>query len=151
VIDIRTLLPDDAGRLTPLLAAYSAEMLHGGPPHHPDEAYAASLLAEPMVILLGAFENRTLLGFALAYDLPEAISGRRAGQLDDLFVLPAGRGKGLAQALVDRLVTDGAGKGWVHLRWMLPDGNPAAPLYERIAERAPWRNFVIRIDRTYDW
>jgi GNAT superfamily N-acetyltransferase len=126
-------------------------MLRDGQPTGADAGYARSLLMEPMVLLLGAFVEGTLVGFALAYDLPEAISGARAGQLDDLFVLPEGRGHGVGEALIQQLVRDGVQRGWVHLRWMLPQGNPAAPLYDRIAERAPWSNYVIRIDRSVAW
>lgn len=151
MIDIRRLTAADEAVLVPLLAAYSRDMLHDGEPHAPDAAYARGLLAEAMVILMGAFVDGRLAAFALAYDLPEAISGKRAGQLDDLFVLPDSRGMGIAPRLIERLVADGEGWGWVHLRWMLPEGNPASGLYDRIAERAPWSNYVIRIDRSIAW
>ncbi|MFL1875201.1 N-acetyltransferase family protein [Hansschlegelia beijingensis] len=147
---IPRLQASDASRLAPLMAAYSGALL-ASEPGAPDEAYAAKLIAEPMVGIAGAELDGALVGFALYYDLPEAISGRRAGQLDDLFVDAACRGKGVAQALIACLVDEGAARDWVHLRWMVPEANPAAALYDRIAERAPWRNYVIRIDRSVDW
>ncbi|GLK66490.1 GNAT family N-acetyltransferase [Hansschlegelia plantiphila] len=140
----------DAVRLAPLVAAYSGALL-GREAGAPDAPYVATLLAEPMVGIAGAELDGELVGFALYYDLPEAISGRRAGQLDDLYVDPARRGLGIARALVARLVEEGEALGWVHLRWMVPEASPAAALYDRIAERAPWRNYVIRIDRSVCW
>lgn len=150
---IPRLAPDDATRFAPLLAAYSDALLGRETPSAPDEAYARKLLsdAEPVAIVAGAVLDGRLVGFALYYDLPEAISGLRAGQLDDLYVDPPARGHGVAQALIARLVEEGAGLGWMHLRWMVPEKNPASALYDRIAERAPWRNYVIRIDRSLDW
>lgn len=144
------LAASDAPRLAPLLAAYSAALL-GREAAAPDEASALRLIEDPVSAIAGAELDGRLVGFALYYDLPEAISGRRAGQLDDLFVEPAVRGQGVAQALIARLVEEGAARGWVHLRWMVPETSPAAALYDRIAERAPWRSYVVRIDRSVDW
>lgn len=141
---------DDAVRLAPLLAAYSAALLHEEP-GAPDETYARALIDDHVAEIAGAELDGRLVGFAVYYDLPEAISRRRAGQLDDLYVDPACRGRGVAQALLERLVAHGETLGWVHLRWMVPEGNPAAALYDRLAERAPWRNYVIRIDRSVHW
>lgn len=140
----------DAPRLAVLLAEYSAALL-GRDAGAPDEVYAAKLICEPMVAVAGAELDGKLVGFAVYYDLPEAISGKRAGQLDDLFVASACRGRGVAQALIACLVEEGAALGWIHLRWMVPEANPAAALYDRIAERAPWRNYVIRIDKSVAW
>ena len=150
---VRKLSPADAPRFAPLLAAYSDALLGREASGAPDEAYAKRLLSndEPVANVMGADIDGRLVGFALYYDLPEAISGLRAGQLDDLFVAPEARGTGVAQALIARLVEEGGRLGWMHLRWMVPEANPAAALYERIAERASWRSYVIRIDRSVDW
>lgn len=141
---------NDAGRLAPLVAEYSAVMLD-----HDlaaiDEGYVAKLVADRVVEVAGAEVDGTLVGFALYYDLPEAISGRRAGQLDDLYVKPSARGLGAARALIGHLAEEGARRGWIHLRWMAPNASPALALYERLAERAPWRNYVVRIDRSVGW
>ncbi|MFC3692695.1 GNAT family N-acetyltransferase [Chenggangzhangella methanolivorans] len=152
-LDIRALTPDDADLFAPLLAAYSDALLGREAPSAPDEPYARKLLSdeEPVANVAGAFLDGRLVGFALYYDLPEAISGLRAGQLDDLYVRPDARGNGVAQKLIAGLVEEGERLGWMHLRWMVPEKNPAAALYERIAEAAPWRNFVIKIDKTHDW
>lgn len=150
LVVVARLTRDDVPRLAPLVAAYSAALL-GREALPPDEAYVAGLLDEPVVSIAGAELDGRLVGFALYYDLPEAISGRRAGQLDDLYVAPDARGRGVAQALIARLVEEGAALGWMHLRWMVPTENPAGALYDRIAERAPWRNYVIPIDRSVAW
>lgn len=147
---LRRLGPEDAAALAPLVAAYAGALL-GAEPAAPDVAYVAKLLNEPVVEVTAAELGGRLVGFALYYDLPEAISGKRAGQLDDLFVAPEARGLGVARALIDAIVSQGERRGWIHLRWMVPEGSPAAALYDSIAERAPWRSYVIRIDATMRW
>ncbi|MFM7303169.1 MAG: GNAT family N-acetyltransferase, partial [Alphaproteobacteria bacterium] len=72
---------------------------------------------------------------------------RRCGALDDLFVGPAARRQGVARLLIEALAALGAARGWSHLRWIVPETDQAAiALYERIAARAPWRSYVLRLD-----
>lgn len=147
---LRRLGPEDACELAGLVALYAGALL-GREPAAPDPDYVVKLLAEPIVEVAGAELDGRLVGFALYYDLPEAISARRAGQLDDLFVHPDARGRRVAQRLIEHVVSDGEWRGWIHLRWMVPEDSPAGALYDRIAERAPWRNYVVRIDTSLRW
>jgi GNAT superfamily N-acetyltransferase len=81
------------------------------------------------------------------FDLPEIVFARRCGQLDDLFVAPAARGQGIARALIAAACDLGRERGWSHLRWIVPEADVAAiTLYERVAARADWRSYVIRLD-----
>jgi len=137
-------------RLAPLLAAYAEEMratLAGHRPATPD-AQAALLAAHPAAeVLAAADEAGTLLGFAVLFDLPEVVFARSCGMLDDLFVHPAARGQGIARALVAEAASLGRARGWSHLRWIVPEADMGAiALYERIASRADWRSYVIRLD-----
>jgi ribosomal protein S18 acetylase RimI-like enzyme len=53
----------------------------------------------------------------------------------------------VAQALIEGLTALGRSRGWSHVRWIVPETDQAAiALYERIAERAPWRSYVLRLD-----
>jgi GNAT superfamily N-acetyltransferase len=110
-------------------------------------ASAALLDADPRTEVLLAERDGAPAGFAIFFDLPEVVFARRCGALDDLFVLPAQRGQGLARALISALVEEGRRRGWSHLRWIVPEGDHGAiALYERIAARADWRSYVIRLD-----
>ncbi len=97
---IRALSAADAPRLADLATAYRRAM--SGPAEATTPGQAAALieraLRAPDLLLLGADCGGALAGFALAFELPEIISGGRAGQLDDLFVMPEARGSGLARA-----------------------------------------------------
>lgn len=149
---VRPLAPGDAGALAHLLARYGAALRHeaqGGPP---DPAAAAQLLDDPVAEVLGAFVGGELVAFAVFFDLPEAISGRRAGQLDDLYVAPEMRGRRLAQHLIEAVAALGRARGWVQLRWLAPqDGAEALRAYDRFATPAPWASYVLWLDDGARW
>jgi GNAT superfamily N-acetyltransferase len=146
---IRPLPSAERHRLAPLLSAYAAEMrevLAGAAVATP-EAQAALLATHPAAEILVAERDGEPLGFALLLDLPEIVFARRCGQLDDLFVLPAQRGQGIARALIAAALDLGRARGWSHLRWFVPERDAAAiALYDRIADRADWRSYLIRLD-----
>ena len=147
----RLLSPQDQHVLLPLLAAYGAEMaqhLAGAAPATAPEMLKL-ITADPRAEILMAFRGDEALGFAHFFDLPEIVFARRCGALDDLFVRPSARRQGVAQALIEGLAALGQTRGWSHLRWMVPETDQAAiALYERIATRAPWRSYVLRLDPT---
>jgi GNAT superfamily N-acetyltransferase len=147
---IAPLPPDQRHRLAPLLEAYAAEMrdtLAGSRTASGQQA-AALLAADARTEVLAATEGEAITGFAIFFDLPEAVFARRCGALDDLFVRPDRRGRGIARAMIAALAALGRERGWSHLRWIVPEADRGAiALYERIAERADWRSYVIRLDR----
>jgi GNAT superfamily N-acetyltransferase len=146
---IAPLPPDQRHRLAPLLEAYAAEMrdtLAGSRPAS-GQAAAALLAADARTEVLAVTEGTDIIAFAIVFDLPEAVFARRCGALDDLFVRPDRRGRGIARAMIDTLVALGRERGWSHLRWIVPEADRGAiALYQRIAERADWRSYVIRLD-----
>lgn len=143
-IAIRPLGLADGPALAALLARYGDALRHEAEPKPADEAAALRLLEDRAAELLGAFAGGRLVAFALFFDLPEAISGRRAGQLDDLYVAPEARGQRLAQRLIEAIAALGRGRGWVQLRWLAPqDNDEARHAYARFAESAPWASYVL--------
>ncbi len=148
-VSIRPLPREERYALAPLFAAYAAEMRGtlAGREVAPPEAQAALLAAHPAAEVLAAERDGAPLGFAVLFDLPEIVFARRCGQLDDLFVAPAARGQGIARALIAEACALGRDRGWSHLRWIVPEADaPAIALYERIAARADWLSYVIRLD-----
>src|SRR3712207_8071824 len=97
-LTVRHLLPTDALALSDLLAAYVTETKRGAP-RHADKLYVEQLLSEPGVEALGAWHGQELVGFALFFDLPEVVTGRRMGQVEQLFVDVRHRRSGIASAL----------------------------------------------------
>lgn len=149
MITITALPPGDRVLLTSMFDAYADEMrdvLAGTAPAS-GAATAAMLDADPHTEILTAWADGLPVGFAIFFDLPEAVFARRCGALDDLYVLPTHRGRGIARTLVEALTDLGRARRWSHLRWIVPEGDQdAIALYERIATRADWRSYVIRLD-----
>lgn len=144
---IRALGLDDAHPLAPLIAE-NAQALKRGAPRRPDEFYAERILGDKTAEVIGAFAADRLIGFAVFFDLPELITGLRIGQLDDIYVHPEHRNRGLGRRIIETLVTEGQSRGWLHLRWIVPGRNaPAMALYEKMAEPDHRKSYVIPIDR----
>lgn len=146
-IEIDELRLNDARELAPLLASY-AQALKRGAPRRPDEYYAEQLLQDRTAEFLGARLDGELVGFLLFYDLPEPVSGRRAGQSDHIYVHHAHRGKGIAKALVDVLADRAEQRGWRRLMLNAPDAAESGRrVFEAVAEPGDWRSYVMRFDR----
>lgn len=144
--DISQLYLKDAHIFAPLLASY-AQALKRGAPSRPDEFYAEQLLQDRAAQVLGARIDDELVAFAIFYDLPEPVSGMRAGQVDHIYVHHDHRGKGIAKALIDAVCSKAEICTWAKLILNAPrlpeDGKR---LYEQIAEKADWTSFIIHFD-----
>ncbi|MDD7909470.1 MULTISPECIES: GNAT family N-acetyltransferase [Pseudovibrio] len=144
---IRPLVHDDAPALAPLIAE-NAQALKRGAPRRPDEVYAERLLAEGSAEFLGAYEGDVLVGFALFYDLPDLITGRRIGQLEDIYVMPSYQSKGIGRHLVAHVAGVGKDRDWSHVRWMVPAKNEVETgLYEQMGEPGDKQSYNVSIDR----
>jgi GNAT superfamily N-acetyltransferase len=59
--------------------------------------------------------------------------------LDDLFVAPAARGSGAAQALIDAVGIEAQKQGWGVVRWITADNNyRGRSVYDQLASRTQW-------------
>jgi GNAT superfamily N-acetyltransferase len=68
------------------------------------------------------------------------------GFLDDLFVDPAARGNGVAEALIAAVAAVGREKGWGLIRWITNDTNyRGRAVYDRVATLTPWRTYDIKL------
>lgn len=68
------------------------------------------------------------------------------GFLDDLFVDPAVRGSGAAQALIGAVVEEGRKRGWSVIRWITAEDNyRARAAYDRLAVKTKWATYDIKI------
>jgi len=145
-IEINQLRLKDAHELAPLIAAY-AQALKRGAPRQPDEYYAEQLLQDRTAEFLGARIDGALVGFLAFYDLPEPVSGMRAGQADHLYVHHDHRGKGIAKAMVDVLADQAESRGWSKLMLNAPrKPETGRRVFEAVAQPADWHSYVLRFD-----
>jgi ribosomal protein S18 acetylase RimI-like enzyme len=108
-----------------------------------DDAIAATvwswLLARTHGVegVLALDDDDELVGFVHFRPFPRTLDGNEACFLDDLWVAESHRGKGLAEALIDRVRAIACDRGWSHVRWVTDAKNTRArALYDRIAHDA---------------
>jgi GNAT superfamily N-acetyltransferase len=88
------------------------------------EALASALLAE--------VEGQAV-GFALYFRNFSTFLTRPGIYLEDLFVLPEFRGRGIGKALLAQVAQEAVAKGYGRLEWMVLDWNqPAIEFYRRM-------------------
>lgn len=98
--------------------------------------------AHPTKCLLARDASGAIVGLAHYRALPRPLSGTEAGFLDDLFVSPAARGSGAAEALIDAVAAEGEKLGWSWLRWFTAEDNyRARAVYDRVAGLSRWQTY----------
>lgn len=76
------------------------------------------------------------VGFALWFPNFSTFSGRHGIYLEDLFVRPSHRGRGIGTAMMVRLARLCAERGWTRFQWSVLDWNaPSIAFYEGLGAR----------------
>jgi GNAT superfamily N-acetyltransferase len=66
--------------------------------------------------------------------------------LDDLFVDPAARGGGVADALIGAVADIARERGWSLVRWITAENNyRARGVYDRLAQRTDWVTYDLKL------
>ena len=87
-----------------------------------------------------------LVGLAHFRPFARPLSASTGGFLDDLFVNPDLRGKGIARALIAAIAEEGRAQGWSSIRWLTaPDNTTARALYDQLATATPWVTYEIKL------
>ncbi len=77
--------------------------------------------------------NGAPVGFAVWFNNFSTFSGRSGIYLEDLFVRPAYRGKGIGKALLPHLAMECVANGWSRLQWSVLDWNtPSIEFYKSL-------------------
>jgi GNAT superfamily N-acetyltransferase len=131
---IRRARPDEAGIVLSLireLAEYE-KLLHEV---EATEAMIADALfgASPRLFSDIAEWNGEVAGFAVWFVNFSTFSGRPGIYLEDLFVRPALRGKGIGKALLSHLAKECVANNWSRLQWSVLDWNaPSIAFYKTL-------------------
>lgn len=86
-----------------------------------------------------AVDGDELVGLVHVREYPRTLTADRALYLDDLFVVPASRGRGVGSSLIARAKQTARERGLGAISWITaPDNQTAQQLYDTVAERTDW-------------
>jgi GNAT superfamily N-acetyltransferase len=106
----------------------------------PDHDVSALLVRDP---------SGTVVGLAHYRPYYRPLAAAVAGHLDDLFVVPAARGTGAVDALLEALREIARQRGWSKIRWITADDNyRARSKYDQVAERTTWVTYDMQVPPT---
>jgi GNAT superfamily N-acetyltransferase len=127
LLSIRRARPDEAG----LVLSLVEELAEYEKLSHEVEATEAMIADalfgdNPRLFCDIAEWNSEVAGFAVWFINFSTFSGRSGIYLEDLFVRPALRGKGIGKALLTHLAKECVANGWSRLQWSVLDWNTLA-------------------------
>jgi len=133
-VNIRRARPGEAG----LVLAFIRELAEYEKLSHEVEATEADIAealfgSNPRLYCAIAEWNGEAVGFAVWFANFSTFSGRYGIYLEDLYVRPSHRGKGLGKALLVYLAKECVDNGWSRLQWAVLDWNaPSIAFYKSL-------------------
>jgi GNAT superfamily N-acetyltransferase len=147
-MEVRPAREDEVEDLLPLIRGY-CDFYEADPPDDGLREMARILIADPNegTIFIARDEDGKAVGFAAMGWKWSSLSAARAGVLEDLFVDPDARGKGLAEALIEACAERCRERGAVKLEWVTAtDNQRAQKVYDRIGgEGETWMNYELEL------
>ena len=138
----------DLPELLPLLRAY-CDFYEVSPSDDDLLALARALIAdsEREGVQLIARSDGAAVGFATIYWSWATTIAARIGVMNDLYVAPAARGTGTAEALIQACAEESRRHGAAELTWQTaPDNERAQRVYDRVgAKRSQWVDYSLSI------
>ena len=97
--------------------------------------------------LIAKDDSNNGLGLMHYREMPSPLRGASVGFLDDLFVNPDYRGKGIVNALYKALNKEASKHGWPFVRWITADNNyRGRSVYDKISEKTHWVTYQMSTD-----
>ncbi len=131
-IEIRDARPEEAEELLPLMRAY-CDFYDASPPDRGLLEMARTLMTDPeQGAMFIARDGADAVGFATLDWKWSSLKGARIGYLEDLFVTPDARGRGIADALIEACAERCRERGAPAMEWLTaPDNHRAHAVYDR--------------------
>src|SRR6202521_459059 len=148
-VDVRPIEQRDLEELLPLVADY--QRFYGAEPDVERNRRFFSRFLHPsdVGLLLGAWVNEGLAGFATLYWFFSSTKAADSVLMNDLFVREDVRSAGIGRALIERALEEARQRGAAHLEWFTaPDNVVAQRLYDSVpgATRSTWYAYEIEAD-----
>ena len=136
-VEIRPAREDEIDELLPLMRAY-CDFYESSPSDQGVIAMARTLISDPSQgAVFIAREDGRAIGFATLDWKWSMLKGARIGYLEDLFVDPAARGRGPAEALIHVCAYRCRELGMPAMEWLTaPDNRRAQKVYDRTGAAA---------------
>ena len=149
-MDVRTVAERDLDELLPLMRAY-CDFYEVAPSDEALLAMSRALIADPQregVQLIARDEQGAAVGFATVFWSWSTLSAARLGVMNDLFVDPAGRGSGAAEALILACAELAREHGAPTLGWQTAKDNlRARAVYERVGGKPEeWLDYSLETE-----
>lgn len=139
-VSVRPVGPADIDDVLPLIAGYQ-RFYEAAPDDDRNRAFFARFLAPSEAgLLLGAWVDGAMAGFACLYWTQSSVQADDIAMLNDLFVDQRYRGLRIGRALLDAAADAARAHGAKRMEWLTaPDNALAQQLYDRTgAERSAW-------------
>jgi GNAT superfamily N-acetyltransferase len=145
-LEIAEAVEGDVGELLPLMRAY-CDFYDATPPDAGIEEMARALIGDDGFVILARPAGERAVGFATVDFRWSLLRGARAATLEDLFVDPAWRGRGLAARLIEACAERARTLGATSLEWQTAlDNERAKAVYERIgAKPSRWLDYDLEL------
>lgn len=128
---------DDLDALVPLFDGYRRFYAQASDPGRARDFLDARLRQGESVVLLARLDNGTAAGFTQLYPMFSSVRTARIWVLNDLFVAPTARRRGVARALLDAAAAFARDDGAIRLELeTTPDNGSAQTLYRAAGWRA---------------
>lgn len=142
---VRAALPSDETSWRQLWKAYCAFQGTLLPADITDRTWQRILDPDSSIMCLLAEVEGQVYGFAICIVHEATWETQPVCYLEDLFVTPAARGRGLGAALIEWLRNSMRAEGWSRLYWVTRGDNAAARrLYDRYAQVDDVVRYMIR-------
>jgi GNAT superfamily N-acetyltransferase len=131
-VEIRPARPQEVEELLPLMRAY-CDFYEASPPDSGLREMARALIAQPEEGgLFIARDGAKAVGWAALCWKWSSLRGARIGVMEDLFVAPEARGRGIADALIEACATLCRERDAPAMEWLTaPDNHRAQAVYDR--------------------
>jgi GNAT superfamily N-acetyltransferase len=142
---IRSALPSDEPAWRRMWRGYVDFYSAAVPDEITDRTWKRILDPDSAVMCVVAEVDGQVYGFANCVVHENTWESQPICYLEDLYVEPGARGRGLGRALIEWLRNAMRAEGWARLYWHTREGNERARrLYDRFAEADDFVRYVIR-------